>query len=158
VVVVHEATPSDVTGLGSIFRDHVVVGVDGSPAAREALEFAFAFAADHRRPLVAAMVGAHHENDVWFDDTMMETHLDGDPEAARALQAEVEPWHHKFPEVEIKRALIAGAPVDGLRRIGATAALLVVGTAGDGPAAMGSVSRGLVDRAPCPVAIVKALS
>jgi nucleotide-binding universal stress UspA family protein len=33
--------------------------------------------------------------------------------------------------------------------------LHVVGTAGTGPAAMGSVSRSLVDEAPCPVAIVR---
>jgi nucleotide-binding universal stress UspA family protein len=155
VVVVHEAGPTDVHGIGAFFRDHVIVGVDGSPAARDALGFAFAFAADHRRPVVAVTVGHHLDSDVWFDDTTLETHLDGDPGAAQALSDEVEPWHDKYPEVAVKRALVAGSPVDGLRRVSAAAALLVVGTAGTGPADLGSVSRGLVDRAACPVAIVR---
>jgi nucleotide-binding universal stress UspA family protein len=58
----------------------------------------------------------------------------------------------------VKRALVSGSPADGLRRISAGAALLAVGTAGTGPAAMGSVSRALVERADCPVAIVRAMS
>lgn len=171
VIVVHDPEPQsghnpvrpEVGGIGTFFHGHVVVGVDGSPAARGALAFGFAFAAEHRRPLVAVRVGAQLHNDVWFDDTTLETHLANDPGpaqalSAQALSAEVEPWHHAYPAVEVKRALVAGSPVEALRRISAAAALLVVGTAGTGPSAMGSVSRGLVDRAPCPVAIVRDLS
>jgi nucleotide-binding universal stress UspA family protein len=159
VVVVHTTAtePADADGIGTFFHDHVVAGVDGSPAARDALGFAFAFAAEHGQPLVAVAAGRHIDNDVWFDDTVLETHLASDPETAKALAAEVEPWHHKYPAVNVKRALVAGSPADGLRRISAAAALLVVGTAGTGPAAMGSVSRSLVGHASCPVAIVREL-
>jgi nucleotide-binding universal stress UspA family protein len=156
VVVVHEASdPPPPTG-GHLFRDHVIVGVDGSPASRDALGFGFDFAAAHHRPLVAVTATRHLENDVWFDDTTLETHLVTDPDAAQALADELEPWHHKYPAVELKRALVCGSPADGLRRISVGAALLVVGTVGSGPAAMGSVSRALVERADCPVAIVRA--
>jgi nucleotide-binding universal stress UspA family protein len=155
VVVVHESTEPAGDGVSPHFRDHVVVGVDGSPAAREALGFAFAFAAEHDRPLAAVYVLRHLENDVWFDDTMLETHLATDPDEARALAEEIEPWHYKYPAVKVKRALVAGRPAEWLRLASAGAALLVAGTAGGGPAALGSVSRGLIEQAYCPVAIVR---
>jgi nucleotide-binding universal stress UspA family protein len=151
VVVVHPSTDPG----RALFGDHVVVGVDGSPAARAALGFAFGYAAEHRRPLVAVTVSRHTDQDVWFDDTLLETHLATDPAEAQALADELEPWHHKYPTVSVKRALVAGMPEAGLRRTARGAALLVIGTAGTGPAALGSVSRGLVEQAPCPVAVVR---
>jgi nucleotide-binding universal stress UspA family protein len=155
VVVVHGPDSLSHPAGGHLFAGHVVVGIDGSPPARAALGFAFAYAAEHHRPLAAVTVTRHTGTEVWFDDTMLETHLVEEPEAAKALAAELEPWHHKDPSVELRRAVLNGSPVDGLRRMSGSAHLLVVGTAGTGPAAMGSVSRGLVDEAPCPVAIVR---
>ena len=153
-VVIHEPAAPDGRGVGHPFQDHLVVGVDGSPAAQAALGFAFGYAAEHHYPLVAVTVTRHTDNDIWFDDTLLETHLATDPAAAQALADELEPWHHKYPGVSLKRALVAGSPEEGLRRTSLGAALLVMGTTGTGPATLGSVSRGLIGHAGCPVAIV----
>jgi nucleotide-binding universal stress UspA family protein len=157
VVVVHApATSVAEDGIGHILRSHVVVGVDGSPAAKQALAFGFSFAAEHRQPLAAVAVTPHTDTDVWFDDQTLETHLSRDLEPAVMLTREVEPWQHKFPGVQVRRAVVAGAPADGLRRSAEGAAVLAVGTAGIGPSPLGSVSRSLLESAPCPVAIVRA--
>jgi nucleotide-binding universal stress UspA family protein len=152
VVVVH-APPA--AGRGHLFSGHVVVGVDGSPAARAALGFGFAYADEHGLPLVAVTAGRQAENEVWFDDQLPGSHLFDEPEEARTLAAEVEPWHQRFPSVEVRRALVAGPPAEALRRAGHDAHLLVVGTAGTGPADLGSVSRALIDDAPVPVAVIR---
>jgi nucleotide-binding universal stress UspA family protein len=156
VVVVH-APPTSVAqdGIGHVLRSHVVIGVDGSPAANQALGFGFSYAAEHLQPLAAVAVTPHTDTDVWFDDRLLETHLSSDLESAVMLAREVEPWQHKFPGVVVRRAVVAGAPADGLRRSAQGAAVLVVGTAGTGPSPLGSVSRALLESAPCPVAIVR---
>jgi nucleotide-binding universal stress UspA family protein len=157
VVVVHApATSVSEDGVGRFLRSHVVVGVDGSPPANHALGFGFAFAAEHRQPLAAVAVTPHTDTDVWFDDRTLETHLSSDLEPAAMLARELEPWQHKFPGVQVRRAIVASTPADGLRRSAQGAAVLVVGTAGIGPSALGSVSRALLESAPCPVAIVRA--
>lgn len=158
VIVVHEPqspAPRRRQGIGSFFHNHVVVGVDGSPAARSALEYGFHYAVDHGLPLVAVTAIRRADTDVWFDDTMLETHLASEPEAAAALSAELEAWHLKFPEVPVKRALVGGDPVEGLRRVARGAALLAVGTAGSRHVQLGSVSRGVVEHADCPVAVIR---
>jgi nucleotide-binding universal stress UspA family protein len=123
VVVVHPY------GRRGPYPDRVVVGVDGSPGSRAALEFAFAYAAQHSLSLVAA--------------------TGGDGEA-------VEPWRSKYPEVPVGWCLVGADPLTDLRAAAEGAALLVVGTAGTGPAQLGSVARGLVEHAGCPVAVLRA--
>lgn len=156
VVVVHRQSSGPAEGIGQALRSHVIAGVDGSAAAREALGFGFAFAADHQLPIAAIAASAHPDNDVWFDDRMLETHLGTEPEEAAMLAAEVEPWELKFPGVAVKRALVAGRPAEALRRAAAGAALLVVGSSGGGLAPLGSVCRTLIESSPCPIAIVSA--
>jgi nucleotide-binding universal stress UspA family protein len=158
VVIVHASAPQPAAdGIGRFLRSHVVVGVDGSPAANQALAFGFGYASEHRQPLAAVAVTSHTDSDVWFDDQMLETHLGRDLEPAVMLAREVEPWQHKFPGVQLRRAVVAGTPADGLRRCAQGAAVLVLGTAGNGPSPLGSVSRALLESAPCPVAIVRAV-
>jgi nucleotide-binding universal stress UspA family protein len=128
VIVVHSAGPAG--------RAPVVVGLDGSPASHAAIELGFVFAAAHGLPLVAA-IGAATVDD-----------------PADAAAAELEPWHQKYPEVSVTKAVLAGSPAEALRRAAADAALLVVGATGTGPARLGSVSRDMMERAPCPVAVV----
>jgi nucleotide-binding universal stress UspA family protein len=151
-------SPQTRTGVpAGRFAGHVVVGVDGSGPARSALEFGFGYAAQHRRLLAAVNVTAHTDYDVWVDDTLLETHLTAEPAALAMLANEVEPWHHKYPDVMVKRALFAGPPLAGLLRAADGAALLCVGDRGRGPttrALLGSVSHAAVDRAGCPVAIM----
>ena len=142
-------------GSARSFRGQVVVGVDGSPAAHAALEFAFAYADEHRVSVVAAMATRHPVEDVWFDDRLLETHLGTEPAEAQMLAADVEPWHLKYPDVAVRRAVVGDDAVDGLRRVSRDAALLVLGTAADRTAPLGRVSRSLVERAGCPVAVVR---
>jgi nucleotide-binding universal stress UspA family protein len=159
VVVVHDPQPaSPNAGIGSFFRSHVVVGVDGSPASRAALEFGFSYAVQHDHPLVAATVVRRIDDDIWFDDTTLETHLASEPDASAALSAELEPWHLKYPEVPVKRAILGRDPGEGLRRASFGAALLAVGTAGTSVTRLGSVSRWLVEHAGCPVAVTRVTS
>jgi nucleotide-binding universal stress UspA family protein len=137
---------------------HVVVGVDGSAAARAALEFGFEYAATHRRPLAAVHVSADDREDIWLDETTLETHLVDVSGGLVMLADEVEPWHFKYPAVPVRRALYGGQPVPGLPRAATGAHLLVVGNRGRGVVArtvLGSVSHGCVDQAPCPVAIAR---
>ncbi len=155
VVVVHEPGEPARTGIGAAFRRHVVVGVDGSSAARTALGYGFSFAAAHRAPLVAVNVTPHVDEDVWFDDAWLETHLGTDPEPAAALADELEPWHLKYPAVPVKRALVAGRPADALRRVAHDALALMVGTASTPLHPLGGVTRSLIEDATCPVVVVR---
>jgi nucleotide-binding universal stress UspA family protein len=156
VVAVHDpATAASDHGTGRSFGGQVVVGVDGSPAAHAALEFAFCYANQHAVPLVAVMATRHPVEDVWFDDQLLETHLGTEPAEAVLLATEVGPWHFKYPGVAVRRAIAGDDAVTGLRRVSRDAAILVVGTAADRTAALGRVSRSLVERAGCPVAVVR---
>jgi nucleotide-binding universal stress UspA family protein len=140
------------------FAGHVVVGVDASSAARAALDFGFRYASTHRRPLVAVTVTSHADSDLWYDDTFGETHLTAEPAALALLEEEVEPWRHKYPDVAVKRAIFSGRVLPGLLRAARSASVLAIGNRGFGPARsviMGSVSHAVVDRAPCPVAVVR---
>ena len=156
VVAIHgPETASSGQAPGRSFHGHVVAGVDGSPAGRDALEFAFSYAGRHGIPLVAVVATRHPVNDVWFDDQMLETHLGAEPPEAAMLAAEVEPWHLKHPDVLVRRAIVGGEAAEALRRVSRDAALLVVGTEADRVSPLGRVSRSLVERADCPVAVVR---
>jgi nucleotide-binding universal stress UspA family protein len=154
VVAVHDPSTTR-HASGRSFHGQVVVGVDGSPAAHAALEFAFTYAQKHRIPVVAAMTTRHHVEDVWFDDQLHETHLGSELPEAAMLAADVEPWHLKYPDVPVRRAVVGADAVGGLRRVSGGARLLVVGTAADRTAPLGRVSRSLVEWADCPVAVVR---
>lgn len=156
IVVVRTAS----TAAHGPFAGHVVVGVDGSAQARAALDFGFAWAAEHRRPLVAVHVTDRQEQDVWFDESMLETHFVAEPAALDLLADEIAPWHNRHPDVRVKRAVFAGPVHRGLARAATGAILLAVGSRGLGLAAravLGSVSHAAVDEAPCPVAVVPAV-
>jgi nucleotide-binding universal stress UspA family protein len=143
-------------GRDAPFAGHVVVGVDGSAAGRAALEFAFAYADEHRLPVAAAHVSAHGD-DYFYDDTTLSMHFAVEPAALELLAAEVEPWSMKYPHVSIRRAVLCGAVVDGLVRTGDGAHLLVVGDKRRGVvsrARTGDVPLAVAQRACCPTAIV----
>jgi nucleotide-binding universal stress UspA family protein len=156
IVVVRTAS----TAAHGPFAGHVVVGVDGSPQARAALAFGFGWAAEHRRPMVAVHVTDRQQQDAWLDESRLETHLVAEPAGLDLLADEIAPWHNRYPDVRVKRAMFAGPVHRGLSRAAAGAILLAVGTRGLGLAAravLGSVSHAAVDGAPCPVAVVPAV-
>lgn len=145
------------TGVRGPFADHVVVGVDGSSPARAALGFGFGYAALHGVPLVAVCVATEWPSDFWTDDRMLQTYFVAEPAAEALLSVAVEPWHHRFPSVLVKRAVYGGDPVRGLLRAARGARLLVVGDRRRDSLrrlVLGSVSQGVAGHASCPVAVV----
>lgn len=74
------------------------------------------------------------------------------------LAAKVARWREKFPDVEVSVVSPCAHPVDALTEASTEAALLVVGSRGlgaIGSVVLGSVSRGVLHHAHCPVAVVK---
>jgi nucleotide-binding universal stress UspA family protein len=153
VVVVRREAPAP----GAPFAGHVVVGVDGSAAARAACEFAFDYADEHGVPLAAAHVSAHSDDDYFYDESTLSTHFTTEPAVLELLAAEVEPWSLKYPQVIVRRAVLCGTVVDGLVRAAAGARLLVIGDKRRGAvsrARTGDVPFAVVRRADCPTALV----
>lgn len=137
----------------------VVVGVDGSPASRAALDFAFA-AAELRGGSVMAVCG-------WWDSGA----LPGpnrvpftDPSAVRQDAAEkfeeaVAPWPLRYPKVPVATEFVAERPQRVLIDMARDAVLLVLGNRGVGsvPAMrLGPVTQAALCAAPCPVAVTPA--
>jgi nucleotide-binding universal stress UspA family protein len=152
-VVVHPM----LAGQNGPFADHVVVGVDGSPASRAALGFAYSHAATHDRPLAAVHIAA--EDDVWTANPLLEPRLIAEPEAEMMLAAETEAYAAMFQGVLTKKAVYTGRAVPGLLRAIAGAELLVIGDRGRGGARrslLGSVAQHMVGNATCPVAVIRA--
>lgn len=126
---------------GAQYAGHIVVGVDGSTASQTALEFAFAYAAEHRLPLAAVHVTASSSTE------------------PGPLVTEVELWARKYPDVAVRMAVVGGSVADALIRTGAGARLLVVGDKRRGVigrARTGDVPLTVAADASCPVAVVPA--
>lgn len=143
-----------------------MVGVDGSEASREALRWA----ADEARLRSARLVAVHAWSFVPAqpigDPGMLAVpagdlpgQLDAESEAARlALDEAVGDALGADPGIDVERKLVEGDAGETLVKEGAGAELLVVGSHGRSgfkAALLGSVSRSVVDRAPCPVVVVK---
>lgn len=141
------------------FSGHVVVGVERHQATDRAVELAFGFADRYGCPLAAVHVAAHHDDDYWYDDETLSTHFVAEPAGLDLLAAAVEPWHHRYPHVPVKRAVLGGPIVDGLLRAGSGARLLVLGQGAHGPirhALFGDVNVGVLDAARCAVVVTPA--
>ncbi len=159
-VVVVQGPVSDPTG-------EVVVGIDGAPESRPALELAFAEAAARGatiravhcwRPFAWTAVQA-----VPFSTAgvgAVGSDLLTDEEAAREVIREaIADIAERHPDVKVVEQIIEGHPVPGLTGSAEGADLLVVGRSGSGgftEVLLGSVSRGVLHHAPCPVMIVPA--
>ncbi|MFC7342927.1 universal stress protein [Saccharopolyspora griseoalba] len=138
----------------------VVVGVDGSGVSRRAVGYAFEAAAQRGGELVAV----HSWSDVPFNpfDVLDEWELQWGEirDKSEVVLAEaLAGWQEEFPTVEVRRVVTAAEPVGTLLGEARGASLLVVGSHGRGAvrrALLGSVSHGIVNRAPCPVAVVPA--
>lgn len=133
----------------------VVVGVDGSPASATAIDFAATVADTEGCPLVAVHT--------WFDplvDSVPEAFVDLDAITAderRVLSEQLAGRSAIHPDLDVSMVVTRSRAVRELLDRARGARLLVVGTRGRGGFAgllLGSVSRGLVHRAPCPVAVV----
>lgn len=143
----------------------VVVGVDGSPASRAAVDYAARTARNSSAPLVVVRAWNVLLQDplVGVDARVLidrDALLSWDRKAAREiLDAAVERVRTEYPEVALTASLVEAAPAAALLAAGADAGLIVVGTRGQGALAtlvLGSVSHAVVHASSRPVAVVRA--
>lgn len=164
VVAAHAEVPVVVT-RGTVAQDAwragpVVVGVDGSQVSESAVEFAFQAASLRRQGL--HVLHAWAQPDPFVDEAyaVLSESATRQTEARLAVAESLAGWRDKYPDVEVTEVIADGHPVDALlaevTRV--DAALLVVGSRGRGGFAgllLGSVSRGLLHHASCPIAVVR---
>ena len=137
--------------------ERIVVGVDGSQAAREALEWAVDEA--RRRDATVEAVYAWHQP--FMAGYVMEGELDlghYEEEAQAILDSAVD-GVKDHGDVAIERKLVAGSAAGALVDEAKGAALLVVGSRGRGGFSgllLGSVSQQAAHHASCPVVIIPA--
>ena len=134
--------------------ERIVVGVDGSQSAREALQWAVDEA--RRRDATVEAVYAWHQP--FLTGYVMESELDlGDYEedAQKVLDSAVDAVGDQG--VAIERKLVGGSASGALVDEAKGASLLVVGSRGRGGFTgllLGSVSQQSAHHAPCPVVII----
>jgi nucleotide-binding universal stress UspA family protein len=140
-------------------RGPIVVGVDGSRSGRAAL----AFAADLAAALGARLTAVHTWTDVAVGPDGALHRVDEDPallveRGSALLDAELAPITATHPGLAVERELVEETALQALLAAAPAARLLVVGQRSHRPGsgmALGSTSQGLVEFAPCPVAVVK---
>ena len=134
----------------------VVVGVNAPGASAAALGVAFQAAA--QRGVSVAAVHA------WVPDVPADHEAVCGPAGAAEARASLtldqalEPWRTRFADVPVETRLVVAEPAAALIRESEGAALVVVGSRAHGAARamlFGSVSRGVVQRARCPVVVVR---
>jgi nucleotide-binding universal stress UspA family protein len=136
----------------------VVVGVDGSEASLRAVEWAAAEARRHSWPLrvVSAPAPVPRVHAYSASPESIASALRGI--SARALDAAITRSEEVAPGLPLTTSLLAGPPALAIAESGADASMLVVGARGAGGFAammLGSVSRYVASRAPCPVVVVR---
>lgn len=137
----------------------IVVGVDGTPVSEAAIAFSFAAAAARETELIAV----HTWTDLLLDTAFAAgtNALDVTPLAKQAqtdLEERLANWHEKYPDVHVIRKVMRDRASKALLRHAEHAQLVVVGTRGRGGfrgLLLGSTSQHLLQRAPCPVAVVR---
>ncbi|MEV8631333.1 universal stress protein [Streptosporangium sp. NPDC051023] len=137
-------------------RREVAVGVDDDPHCEPALAYAF-----EQSALRGCALRAVHAWQLPVHAFAPEIVYDMDEIRRAQLQVvrdKLGAWQEKFPEVTVLEDVQSAHPVDALVDASATANLVVVGSHGRGGVAsalLGSVSRGVLHHARCPVAVVR---
>ncbi len=137
----------------------IVVGVDGSPGSRTALNWAAAEAADHGADLVVVNVWEHTLLPPAGSVSVSEHYVpDPSQRTAEDLRAEITQVLGENPPVVVQPRLKQGTPAKVLIEESADADLLVVGTRGHGGfggLVLGSVSQHVAAYARCSVTVVR---
>jgi nucleotide-binding universal stress UspA family protein len=131
---------------GGYLPGPVAVGTDGSPDSLAALRFAFEEAALRAAPLLAVCALADAA-----------ATLGGDSRLQDDVESLLDRLEKEHPEVTVLRQITATGPLGALLAAARAAQLVVVGRRGlRGIRGMrlGSVGHGVLQHAPCPVAIV----
>jgi nucleotide-binding universal stress UspA family protein len=124
----------------------IVVGADGSAASRAAVDFAFEEAALRDAPLLAVCALADAP-----------AGLGGTKERQDAFEEAITQREKEHSDVTVLRRVAVGGARDALLTAAHDAQMVVVGARGRGGVhgmMLGSVSRAVLDHAPCPVAVV----
>jgi nucleotide-binding universal stress UspA family protein len=159
-VAAHSACPVIVVRQEASRFQRIAVGIDGSPQAHRALDFAFEEAS--RRGWALRVVHAWDVAVIGFDaDTSTYPHggiLDDVRDAETRLSAEVLAGHtDRYPDVDLEVRVQRGAPAKVLIEVSEDCDLLVTGSRGRGGFSallLGSVSHRILHHAQCNVAIV----
>ncbi|MEV7007505.1 universal stress protein [Streptosporangium sp. NPDC051022] len=134
----------------------VVVGVDGSASSLEAVAWAAKEAALRNAPLHLVHAALRWAYDVPL--VPQPAHWGPAAEAAcrQLLRQATERAHAVASAVRVTAEIVDGAPAEAIAAVAETAQLVVVGSRGRGGFAgllLGSVSRDLAARPPCPVVV-----
>lgn len=135
----------------------IIVGLDDSPSCQPALAYAF-----EQAMLRGGAVRTLHAWQLPVHAFAPELHYEAD-EIRTAQFAVVagllDSWREEYPDVKVIDDVRCAHPVESLVAASRSADLLVVGSSGRcalGPALLGSISRGVLHHAECPVAVVRA--
>ncbi len=150
VVVIHDEDPL----MPHPSKAPVVVGVDGSPASERAVGLAFEEASLRGVDLVAVHA--------WSDAGVFEfPGADWSTQQAmgeETLSERLAGWQERYPDVLVRRIVVADKPARQLLEQAESAQLLVVGSRGRGGFAgmlLGSVSTAVINAARMPVLVVR---
>jgi nucleotide-binding universal stress UspA family protein len=139
--------------------DHVLVGVDGSPAGQATLAFAFEEASWRGVGLTALHAYRYPVSGEPGD--MLPLVYDEDQllvEESEVLSEALAGWSDRYPDVAVTSTVVRDRPAHALVHASEQAGLAVVGSRGHGGFAgllLGSVSQAMLHHAACPVAIVR---
>ncbi|GII92114.1 universal stress protein [Sinosporangium siamense] len=148
VVVVRE-TPD-------VLHGKIVVGFDGSRQAQAALDYAFE-EASRRNATLEVVYAWQHPLVTSFTAGYAPPTDDLFIKSDEAVKEALAPWLARHPEVSATKTTVSDHPVSALTDASEQADLVVVGSRGLGgfrAAILGSISRGVIHHAHCPVVVV----
>ncbi|MEH0827254.1 MULTISPECIES: universal stress protein [unclassified Micromonospora] len=162
-VAVQVATYADCPVLVARGEEHadgpVVVGVDGSPASRAAVEFAAEQASLRGVALHAVHAYRHPHSDGPGDmQPLVYQESKLRDEEDQVLTQSLAGLDERHPDLPVTREVVRERPVAALTAASRRALLVVVGGRGHGELAgllLGSVSHGVLHHSACPVAVVR---
>jgi nucleotide-binding universal stress UspA family protein len=131
----------------------VLVGIDGSPASKLAIEIAFDEASRRHANLVA--VHAWSDTEIFELPGLDWSAVKGEEE--RILAEGLAGWQERYPDVTVHRLLVCDRPARVLVETSEAAQLVVLGSHGRGFAGMllGSVSNAVVQSVRMPVIVAR---
>ncbi|MGE5693970.1 MAG: universal stress protein [Candidatus Sericytochromatia bacterium] len=135
-------------------RAPVLVGIDGSPVS----ELATAIAFDEASSRGVDLVALHAWSDADVADMPAVNWLVVGPEAEETLAERLAGWEERYPDVRVRRRVVADGPARHLLKESESSQLVVVGSHGRGGFAgmlLGSVSTAVVHAARIPVIVAR---